>query len=307
MFQGKIFPDIASVAEPFSGILLDAYGVFWGGNAVGVLPGAQKAMENLMNAGKIVGILSNSTRSAKEETEKLEKHGLLSGRHFHFFVTSGEIARSVFSKKELPFLAEKKKFYSSGSPHPKFSSHCFLFEDSEFVETPDLGEVDFVYLGIPHIEGEDQTDPEIFRDVMQVIRERNIPVVCANPDRFAQEGNPPRCVVRQGSLADMYEKMGGQTLYIGKPSERAYAFAFDHFAKHGIIDPKTVLMVGDTPETDIRGAKNFGMPSALIIGTGITATRYAPHQRGECISELPVSDRPDYYVERLGSDISAPP
>ena len=43
--------------EPFKGVLLDAYGVFWGGNDIGVLPGAKEVMEKLVSDGKIVGIL----------------------------------------------------------------------------------------------------------------------------------------------------------------------------------------------------------------------------------------------------------
>ena len=38
----EISPGIARIADPFKGILLDAYGVFWGGNDCGVLPGAKE-------------------------------------------------------------------------------------------------------------------------------------------------------------------------------------------------------------------------------------------------------------------------
>lgn len=58
----EVFPGITHLAKLFDGILLDAYGVFWGGNACGLLPGSKEAMEALVSQGKIVGILSNSTR-----------------------------------------------------------------------------------------------------------------------------------------------------------------------------------------------------------------------------------------------------
>src|SRR5579864_7466208 len=76
-FIGEIFPGITSIADPFKGILLDAYGVFWGGNDWGVLPGAEKIMEKLVSSGKIIGILSNSTQLATKEVNKLHLHGLI--------------------------------------------------------------------------------------------------------------------------------------------------------------------------------------------------------------------------------------
>ena len=57
-----IYPNILHISEKFKGILLDAYGVFWGGNECGLLPGALNAMEKLVGEGKIVGILSNTTQ-----------------------------------------------------------------------------------------------------------------------------------------------------------------------------------------------------------------------------------------------------
>lgn len=55
----NIFPCLESVCEPFEGVLLDAYGVFWGGNAIGLLPGCKETMERLIAKGKIKGIFIN--------------------------------------------------------------------------------------------------------------------------------------------------------------------------------------------------------------------------------------------------------
>jgi hypothetical protein len=63
-FSRQIFSGIMDVSERFQGILLDAYGVFWGGNACGVLSGAKEIMEKWVSKGKVIGILSNSTQLA---------------------------------------------------------------------------------------------------------------------------------------------------------------------------------------------------------------------------------------------------
>lgn len=276
-------------SDKFQGILLDAYGVFWGGNAYGLLPGSKEVMEELVTRGKIVGVLSNSTQLAAAEIEKLEKHGLIQGKHYHFFITSGEVIRHFFLHEKLPF--PRNSYYLLGGIHSKYSSHELLFAHSPYRQTANIEDADFIYLSVPHINGEDQTDPEIFRPQVEKILSANLPMICPNPDLFAHEGNPPRAVVRQGSIAKIYEELGGKVIYIGKPDPRAFQFALDRFQ----IPKEKILMVGDTPETDIRGARRFGMPSALITQTGMMT--------GRSVHELPLEDTPDYFIKRLGHGI----
>lgn len=287
----KVLPCLESISEPFDGILLDAYGVFWGGNGVGVLPGCKETMERLIAKRKVVGILSNSTQLAENEIEKLKKHGLIQGKHFHFFITSGTVGKEIFLADDLPFPTPNKKFYLFGNPHPKFSSHQTIFEETLFRETADLTQADFIYISIPHIDGEDQVDPLQFKDQVEAFKNIKLPMVCLNPDQYAHEGNPPKLVVRQGSIALMHEEQGGQVFYIGKPSDKMYSAAMQSFLKVGISQPKRILMVGDTPETDIRGARNFGMPSTLVIKTGIMADR-----------SLSTNDLPDFFIETMAKD-----
>jgi HAD superfamily hydrolase (TIGR01459 family) len=296
----KAFPHLLSITQPFTGILLDAYGVFWAGNSAGLLLGSKEAMEDLVKQGKIVGILSNSTQPAAKEIDKLQKHGLLEGKHFHFLLTSGEIAKEVFRLEKLPFPTPRKKYWLLGESHPKYSSHQHLFQDSAYSQTPHLHEADFIYISIPHIKGEDQTDPAAFEEEIKKLTSSGLPMVCSNPDRFAHEGNPPRAVVRQGSLAALYEKLGGRVFYMGKPSQQAFAAAMDHFGHYKITTPAEILMVGDTPETDIRGAHLFGMSSALVTQTGILADRISAKGLEKTLDEFPVSDVPDFLIERLG-------
>lgn len=292
---------LESICDSFDGILLDAYGVFWGGNGVGVLPGCKETMERLIAKGKVIGILSNSTQLAENEIEKLKKHGLIQGKHFHFFITSGTVGKEVFLANDLPFSTPKKKFYSFGTPHPKFSSHQAIFQDTLFSETADLNQADFIYISIPHIDGEDQTDPSLFREQIEVFKNIQLPMVCLNPDRFAHEGSPPKLVVRQGTIALMHENQGGQVFYIGKPSDKMYFAAMHSFLPFGISEPKQVLMVGDTPETDIRGARDFGMPSALVIKTGVMADRII-HQGLEKAFLLPTNELPDFLIETMAQN-----
>lgn len=252
-------------------------------------------MEWLIESGKTVGVLSNSTRLAQKEVDKVASYGLYQGKHFHFYITSGEIAKEMFVQKSLPFETPRKKIWVFGGDHPRFSSSRMLFEGSQYEETSKIQEADFIYLAIPHLEGEDQVDPKVFLEALRAVQKRGIPMLCANPDRFAHEGNPPKAVVRQGSLAALFKDLGGEVFYVGKPSPLAYCAAMKRFALLDVFNPKEVLMIGDTPEIDIRGAQNSGMASALVTQTGVMADRI--NQYG--LQNVVLEDSPDFLIERF--------
>ncbi len=298
---GNMTKGITSIANQFDGILLDAYGVFWGGNECGLFPGAQDAMEKLVRMGKVVGIISNSTQLAKKEIEKYAKHGVVQGVHFHFLLTSGEEARGCLMQKQLPFDTPRNTFWVFGSQHPKFSSHTLLFQDTIYQEVAHIEEADFIFIAIPHIHGEDQTSVAPFYEEIRKIRIHNLPMLCANPDTYAHEGRPARAVVRQGSIAATYEELGGTVFYIGKPHRRMYESAMLQLQKYGVTEASRVLMVGDNPETDIRGANRYKIPSALIFQTGVMADLIRKEGFAHACETL--SDIPEYYVERFVDDL----
>src|SRR5579872_7377263 len=102
---------VEDLSSRYDAFILDAYGVFWGSRDVGVLPGAADAMKYLVSHGKYVGILSNSTQLAAKEKEKLQKHGLFEGVHYHFLLTSGELAREILLEGDLPFATPRNTFW----------------------------------------------------------------------------------------------------------------------------------------------------------------------------------------------------
>jgi HAD superfamily hydrolase (TIGR01459 family) len=285
--------------RPCAALFLDAYGVFWSGNAIGTFPGAEEAMARLVASGKIIGILSNSTQLASKEIEKYAKKGLIQGRHFHFLLTSGDLARELFTSDSLPFPTPQKKYVLFCPTTARYSPPSSLFDSSPFQETSDSSQADFIYINVPHIDDIDQVDPNLFRPMVERWVATQLPMVCANPDLFAHEGSPPRPVVRQGAIAALYVEMGGQVVYIGKPFSQIFVKAFDLLNRLAHTEKQGVLMVGDTPETDIRGARDFGVQAALITKTGIMAERIL--QRPDALRLLPPADMPHFLIERFSS------
>jgi HAD superfamily hydrolase (TIGR01459 family) len=271
--------------------------VFWGSSEVGVLRGAASAMEYLVAQGKYVGILSNTTQLSAKEKEKLKKHGLYEGVHYHFLLTSGEVAKQLLVKGSLPFVTPRHTYWVFGSPHPRFGSHLQLFEGTAYKETEDLKDADFIYVSIPHIGGIDQENPEVFRDLVRAVGIER-PVLCVNPDRFALEGSPPRLVVRQGSIAQMFAEEEAPVYLIGKPSKLIYEAALERFPFS--ISKRKIVMIGDTPETDIRGAHGAGLDAALVTKTGVMASLIEKKGVSSVVDHLPPDDKPDFLLERLG-------
>lgn len=63
--------------------------------------------------------------------------------------------------------------------------------------------------------------------------------------------------------------------------------------------PHEVLMVGDTPETDIRGARQMKIASALVTQTGVMKELIGNEKLSFILNQLPETDRPDHFIPSL--------
>jgi HAD superfamily hydrolase (TIGR01459 family) len=109
---------------------------------------------------------------------------------------------------------------------------------------------------------------EDYRARLQIALGRNLPFICANPDLVVDVGG--KHYLCAGSIADLYQEMGGRVFWAGKPHANAYRAAHEAAerirGKH--IDHHRILVIGDALRTDLEGARNFGV-DALFIGGGI--------------------------------------
>jgi len=114
-------------------------------------------------------------------------------------------------------------------------------------------------------------------------------MICTNPDLIVHRGS--RTEYCAGSLALIFEKLGGKVVYFGKPYPEIYNFC--------IKKNESILVVGDNIRTDIRGANNMKFDS-LFVTDGI--------HKDEFIN-LPIKDydkilekyktKTTYYQEKL--------
>lgn len=281
----------------YDAFLLDAYGVFWASNQEGAYLNAKEAMEKLVLKGKYVVILSNSSQLAENEKKKLERHQIYQGIHYHFLYTSGQVAHQTLKNLSLPFKTPHYTYWQWGDNHPRYAKAELLFENTLYKKVEQIEKADFIYIHIPHIDGLDQEKSSVFETSVKEACSYHLPVLCTNPDLFAHEGNPKKLVVRQGSIAKLFEKYGAIVHYIGKPYEQVYQIALQAFPSH--ITTDKILMIGDTLETDICGAKKVGLKAALVTETGIFNEKKKDTNEMTLLESLPKHQQPDYFIRRF--------
>lgn len=288
-----------ALLESYEAFILDAYGVFWSGAYV--LPAAKDFMKEVVKAGKPLVILSNATQRAHEERVKYESFGLIQGVHYHELLTSGEMTRTLAQTQQKPFEKGWSRYVAWWPVHPKFGSpHHSIFEGA-FCQVDQLDQADFIYLNTPYSEGRDQTDPAVFESQLEAITQSKLPVICPNPDDYAQHGDPPVFVVRQGAIAKKLEKEGVDVRYIGKPHKQAFDFACKAI---GLLRPlaQRIVMVGDNPKTDILGAKEAGLASALLVDTGVLSYLYPGTSLKELEKTLSENEKPTHFLKCINFD-----
>ena len=245
--------NILSLKNDFDLFVFDVYGVLWDGKKV--ISGALELLEDLKKNGKKVMIMSNGTVLSHQMEESYAKRGFEKGKHCDVFVTSGE-AYHAFVMRDKRAL----KVYQFGRPSKD------LFAGSSYVEVDTPEKADFVYAGVPQTWNgdfwQDYLTLEPFEKELFSLIALKKTLLCANPDKKAFEKQYAEPVVRQGSVAEFYQKNGGDVEFWGKPYGNIYDFAL----RDEKVDRRRMLMVGDTLETDILGGKNYGMKTLLLRG-----------------------------------------
>ncbi|MEQ1652386.1 MAG: TIGR01459 family HAD-type hydrolase [Hyphomicrobium sp.] len=110
--------------------------------------------------------------------------------------------------------------------------------------------------------------PEDYRPLLDRALRLNVPFVCANPDLIVDVGGT--ILYCAGAIADIYQHMGGNVFWAGKPHLSAYETA--HHKAEALRDTnvprRKALVIGDAIRTDLKGAENFGC-DALFVASGI--------------------------------------
>jgi len=89
-------------------------------------------------------------------------------------------------------------------------------------------------------------------------------------------------IICAGALADIYLEWGGDVFEAGKPDAAVYGPVMDLL---GIADKSRILAIGDTPHTDLAGARAAGIPSLWAL-TGLTADAHGTDPSPGLLAEV---------------------
>jgi HAD superfamily hydrolase (TIGR01459 family) len=122
-----------------------------------------------------------------------------------------------------------------------------------------------------------------YENILKVGIDKDLTLLCANPDLVVDVGDKREMCA--GSLASMYEKMGGKVVYFGKPHKNIYQEVYSFLNRVGQSKPKSILCIGDGLKTDIQGANNENLDSLLVVGGLLRKKHLLGNEKNTIIDE----------------------
>ena len=232
---------LSQIANSFDLFYIDIWGVLH--NGIKLNQDAVDVLSELDKLGKEYVLLTNAPRPNSDVIKFLEKLGLDEEKSSKVY-TSGQGSLNYLKneKKDL-------KFFHLG-PNRDFN----LFKNFQSLKQKQIQDADYIICTGLFDEHENLKFYEEF--LSPLIKKE---MVCTNPDLIVDRGDITEYCA--GSVAKVFEEIGGKVKYFGKPYPLVYEKSINN-------KNKSVLCIGDNLNTDIRGAnlQNF---NSLFILNGI--------------------------------------
>src|ERR1700710_2578613 len=234
-------------------LLSDIWGVVH--NGLVAFPEACEALQTFRTRGGTVILIPNAPRPADSVQRQLRKLGV-ADEIYDAIVSSGDLTRH--------FVADHpgQKLYWLGPERDNS-----IYRGLDPVLAP-LDQADYIVCtGLFDDETESAED---YRGMMLLARERNLKLICANPDIVVERGD--RLIYCAGAIAELYRELGGDVIFYGKPHRPIYERAVELAAerRNAATPLSRILAIGDSVRTDLTGAHGFGI-DCLFVTRGIHA------------------------------------
>ena len=232
----------SSIVDDYQLFYVDLWGVVH--NGVSLHEEAIKTLNEITRKKKDYILLTNAPRPNHSVKSFLERLGMEKKIRDHVY-TSGEAALNYLRKHFLD-----KTFFHVGPPRDFDLFTDFKKNKSENIENSD-------YILCTGLFDNHDKDLKYYKSLFENNLKKKM--ICTNPDLIVDRGsNRELCA---GSVAMVFEKMGGEVVYFGKPYPEVYNQSFDN-------KNKKILSIGDNLNTDIKGANLLNFDS-LLISNGI--------------------------------------
>ena len=246
-----IVAGLSELAPRYDALICDIWGVIHNGREA--YPGVVDCLSRARAEKKIVLLLSNAPRPC--ESVKLQLESFAVPRScYDGVVTSGDLTQNLFTERTANGRAFRVFHVGPDRDLPLFEGFPRVaFADAQAIVC--TGPFDDTKEG-----------PEDYRELWTRARARALPLICANPDLVVQRGD--QLIYCAGALGKLYEEMGGEVLYLGKPHLPVYDLVAHRLREitGRTIDRASWLAIGDGLKTDILGATRAGIDALLITG-----------------------------------------
>jgi HAD superfamily hydrolase (TIGR01459 family) len=238
----------APLAPDYDVLFCDVWGVVH--NGVAAFADACDALARFRSGGGTAILLTNAPRPAAAVVHILDRLGVPRAA-YDAIVSSGDVTRGVVEQRP------NESVFHIGPPRdlPIFEGLNVIFAP---IESADYAVCSGLF--------DDTTETlENYREMLALMRGRQLFMVCANPDIVVERGDT--LIYCAGAIADAYGALGGEVLYCGKPYAPIYETALEKAASlRGGTRPALprVLAIGDSVRTDLSGAAALGLDCVFV-------------------------------------------
>ena len=237
---------LSDIYENYDTFVIDLWGVIH--NGVMLNPKAIDVIDNLSTNSKKIVFLSNAPRPSSKVINFLLKMKM-DKKYLTNVMTSGEAAMYAINKNQFG-----KTFFHLGPPRDtsvfeKVKNNQVNLESCDFILCTGLFD-------------EHESDLNYYKKFLE--NQITKKLICTNPDLTVHRGNVEELCA--GSVAKVFEELGGEVVYFGKPHKEVYNMCFN-------ADEK-VLAIGDNLRTDIKGANNLNI-DCIFISEGVHRDEYS--------------------------------
>ena len=253
----KIIHNIMESIELYDVFILDQWGVMHDGSKG--YNHAIKAINKLIDVNKKLIIISNSSKRKMSSIHKLKSLGF-NKNHFIEVMTSGEMIWQELKNSIQKYGSNLNNcFHIFNESKEDFLEFREGLNDFNFVS--DVSKSNFILACTPF----EKMEPLDYMPILKNALEKNLIMFCANPDYVTIEKNNIENIFCMGTIADLYDHMGGEVIILGKPSKEIYLQSTKKIKE---FDKNRMIAVGDSLGHDILGASNFNIDS-ILISSGI--------------------------------------
>jgi len=257
----RIIESLAEISAPYDALYCDLWGCLH--NGITPFPAAVAALRSFRNQGGRVVLMTNAPRPSSWVMRSLDSMGLPRDC-YDMIVSSGDAAQAAMVAGAVGY-----RIWHIGPEK----------DDGFFTELPDdlKGGPEVERVDLAHAEGivctgpfNDATEtPDDYRASFLRAKAMGLKLLCANPDIVVDQGDTR--LYCAGALAQLYDEMGGESLYYGKPHPPIYDLARGRLAADGHeVASDRILALGDGIATDVQGAIGEDIDVVFITG-GIAA------------------------------------